>query len=140
MMIGDKARALHDDKSLCLNCAQAVLCARAPQAGMDDRTARLTACCFGGGARCGELCGAISGALMAVGLAAGEENGKPDGKMAPVAKQLSAEFRERFGSVRCADLLVAYGGKEHCGDFISYAAQLAAAVMDGEKKNTDQTI
>lgn len=134
MNIGEKARNMHDDKSLCLNCAQAALCALADDAGMDERTARLTASCFGGGARSGELCGALSGALMAVGFAVGDGNGKPDGKVAPIAKQLVADFREKFGAVRCADLVAAFGGKEHCGEFISYAAQLAAAVMEEDKK------
>lgn len=140
MNIGEKARALHDDKSLRLNCAQAALCALAPETGLDEEAAKLVSSCFGGGARSGELCGAVCGALMAVGMAVGDGNGKPEGKVAPVAKQLTADFKEKFGAVRCAELVASHGGKEHCGDFISYAAQLAAAVIDEENNKTTHTI
>lgn len=138
MEIGEKARTLHNDKALCLNCAQAVLCALAPDAGLEEAAAKRLASAFGGGARCGELCGAVSGALMAAGSAVSDGNGKPDGGMAPVARQLTEDFRARFGAIRCADLVEAAGGKQRCGDYISYAARLAAAVIrssDNQNEN-----
>lgn len=130
---GIKAQALHDDKSLKLNCAQCTLMSLEDITGLDEDTARRIASGFGGGMRSGEACGALSGAVMALDLALSDGDGTKDGMIAPVIKTLSGKFREDWGALRCDELVALYGGKGRCPEFISYCARLAAAVTEDEK-------
>lgn len=135
MDYGEKARALHDDKPLRLNCAQGVLCALEDKTGLDHETGKRISSGFGGGLRRGEICGAITGAAMAVGLAAGDGDGHKEGMIAPVMQRLVDEFRTEYGCVRCEELKEKFGGQGHCGDFIAYCGRLAAALIEEQENN-----
>lgn len=137
MDYGEKARALHDDKPLHMNCAQGVLCALTDKTGLDYEIGRRIASGFGGGLRSGEVCGAVSGAAMATGLALGDGDGSKDGMIAPVMQRLVDEFRAEHGCVRCEELKEKYGGAAMCPELIAYCARLAAAIID--EHNAEKT-
>lgn len=133
MNIGEKAASYHGNG---FNCAQSVLAAFCEEYGVDMLTARRIASGFGGGLRCGEACGALAGAMMALGLATCEDgNGSMGLPMAERGAALSKAFREKYGTVRCSELLAACGGdKSKCNEFIATAAELAAAAIEEYKK------
>ncbi|MCX8110771.1 MAG: C-GCAxxG-C-C family protein [Syntrophorhabdaceae bacterium] len=92
-----------------MSCSQAIMCACAPELGLDKRTALKVACAFGGGmARMGEICGAATGAFMVIGLRYGESSPDPN-EAKEKTYQATREFVERFksinGSIICRDLL-----------------------------------
>lgn len=92
----EKVNALRNDPAVHYNCAQSVLIPFAAECGISEETARRMAANFGSGMRMGSVCGAVTGALMALGaMGYGEEE----------SKRLLQAFRERNGSVDCADLL-----------------------------------
>lgn len=90
-------------------CSQAVVAAFADLYGMDDTMAKRLAAGFGGGVgRMRMMCGAVSGIVMLVGLDCGQTEGNDKkGKAAcyKVVQELLAKFKERNGSVICAELL-----------------------------------
>jgi C_GCAxxG_C_C family probable redox protein len=97
--------ATRDDFS----CAQAVFATFAREMGMDEALALRTAGVLGGGvARMGETCGAVSGALMVIGLRHGmtraRDTAQKDRAYA-AGQEFLAEFLQRFGSMRCKELL-----------------------------------
>ena len=101
MTVSEKAVLLHGQG---YNCAQAVLAACGEYTGMDEKTALAIAGGFGGGMRCGEMCGAVSGALMAIGLYcpySDVSDTEAKVKIAKLAKELTGDFRDNFGCVRC---------------------------------------
>lgn len=90
------------------NCAQAVLLAFAPDAGLTERQALQIASSFGGGiGGMREVCGAVSGMLMAAGLLYGYEPGDRAGKLAHYAcvRELADRYRAENGSIICRELL-----------------------------------
>ena len=101
----------HDERAYELflggcNCAQAVLLAFAPDAGLTEQQALRVASSFGGGiGGMREVCGAVSGMLMAAGLryAPGDRAGKSE-HYARV-RELSERYREANGSIICRELL-----------------------------------
>lgn len=103
----------HDERAYALflggcNCAQAVLLAFAPDAGLTEQQALRAAASFGGGiGGMREVCGAVSGMLMAAGLLYGYEPGDRAGKSEHYARvrELSDRFREANGSIICRELL-----------------------------------
>jgi len=48
-------------------------------------------------------------------------------KMAPLTKDLTAKFGEKYGSIRCSKLLC--DQQVPCADYISYAAELAQDII-----------
>lgn len=125
MSISEKAVEFHGNNC---NCAQSVLCACSAYTGLDHETAKKISAGFGGGLRCGEVCGAISGAVMAIGMAC-DGNGKPAGETAELIKPLIAGFKEKYGYVRCLDLL--NDAKEkRCNEFIAYCAEQVEQILD----------
>jgi C_GCAxxG_C_C family probable redox protein len=92
-----------------LACSQAVLGSFAPRLGLDEASAFRVAAGLGVGMRMGEVCGAVSGALMAMGLAfttnesslTAQGRAELYGRIVPFL----AQFKERHGSVICAELL-----------------------------------
>ena len=121
MTYGEKAKELKDT----LNCAQSVVVALDELTGLDEKTSKALSTGMGGGLRCGEACGAYCGAVLAIGMTVGADGmGKPGGRVAMATKQLAAEFKEKFGAIRCEDLLamsdddpsVCYGFCEWCAD------------------------
>ena len=102
MTYGEKARELKDT----LNCGQSVVVALDELTGLDESTAKALSTGLGGGLRCGEACGAYCGAVLALGMTVGADGmGKPGGKVAMATKQPADEFQEKFGAIRCEDLL-----------------------------------
>ncbi|MDY3282835.1 C-GCAxxG-C-C family protein [Dysosmobacter sp.] len=90
------------------NCCQSVLAAFSDLTGLSGKDSLAVGGGFGGGAGTGELCGAISGAVMAIGLLTPVDPENPvAGKKqaAAMAKELQKRFSEKFGAVRCRDLL-----------------------------------
>lgn len=91
------------------NCAQAVLCAFAPDLGLDSDVALRLACGFGGGiARRQEVCGAVSGGVIALGLKFGRGEGQDKALTADTyarVNELLSTFEGVHGTHVCRDLL-----------------------------------
>ena len=96
-------------------CSQSVVAAFADLYGVDDQTAKRMAAGFGGGVgRMRMMCGAVSGLVIMAGLDCGQTEGSDkEGKAAcyKVVQDLLATFKERNGSVICAELLGMNGCK-----------------------------
>lgn len=90
-------------------CCQSVVAAFADIYGLDETMAKRIAAGFGGGVgRMRMMCGAVSALVILVGLDCGQTEGSDrEGKAAcyKVVQQLLAKFKERNGSVVCAELL-----------------------------------
>lgn len=104
------------------SCAQSVLCAFADIYGMDDRTAKLVASGFGAGVgRLRMMCGTVSALVILAGLDRGQLEGSDSAAKAECYKfvqELLSAFKERNGSVICAELLGLNGCKVAAGDFV----------------------
>ncbi len=91
------------------NCAQAVLCAFAEEAGLNQDTARMVSACFGGGlGRQREVCGAVSGMCMALSLKYAPKD--PTDHAAKAAfyarvQDVCNQFKKENGSIICRELL-----------------------------------
>lgn len=90
-------------------CSQAVVAAFCDLYGLDETMAKRIAAGFGGGVgRMRMMCGAVSGIVTLVGLDCGQtEGGDAAGKAAcyKVVQELLGTFKERNGSIICAELL-----------------------------------
>lgn len=90
-------------------CAQSVVAAFADMYGFTDMQAKLVAAGFGGGVgRMRMMCGAVSGIVMLAGMDCGQSEGNDrEGKSAcyRVVQEMLGKFRERNGSLVCAELL-----------------------------------
>ena len=90
-------------------CCQSVICAFADIYGIDSTTAKKIGAGFGGGVgRMRMMCGAVSGIVTLVGLDCGQTEGSDrEGKAAcyKVVQDLLGVFKQRNGSVICAELL-----------------------------------
>lgn len=92
------------------NCSQAVFAACADLYGINDESLalRLSASFGGGMGRMRLVCGAASGMFMLAGLHNGSSTPHDnEGKMANHAfvQQLAGEFKGKYGSLICAELL-----------------------------------
>ena len=90
------------------NCCQSVAAAFSDLTGLSEQESFNISAGFGAGAGTGELCGAVSGAIMTLGLLTPVDPADPVGsKKRTVAKskELQKRFAERFGYLRCQDLL-----------------------------------
>jgi len=129
------------------NCCQSVLGAFADMLDIPEQTAMRLGAGFGSGAGTGELCGAIAGAVMALDLiAGGDATGDPAGakrRAASRSRELQKRFAERFGALRCRDLLKnekeepsdavkALGIGDHCGVMIASAVEIAEEMLQEE--------
>lgn len=127
MTYGKKAAELKQT----MNCCQSVIVALADLAGIDESKARALGTGLGGGLRCGEACGAYCGAVLAISLTLGADGmGKPGGPVAEALEEISSEFKDKFGAIRCEDLLEKSGGdRSVCNDFCVWCADKAAEVI-----------
>ena len=127
MTYGEKAKELKDT----LNCAQSVVVALDELTGLDEKTSKALSTGMGGGLRCGEACGAYCGAVLALSMTLGADGmGKPGGPVAVAAKELSTQFKEKFGAIRCEDLLALSGGDHSvCYGFCEWCADKAAEII-----------
>lgn len=90
------------------NCCQSVLAAFSDLTGLSEQASFDIGGGFGGGAGTGELCGAVSGAVMVLGLMTPADTGDPIGskkRTVLLSKELQKRFSEKFGALRCQDLL-----------------------------------
>lgn len=91
------------------NCAQAVVAAYADHYGITEKQALQMSAGFGGGiGRMRLTCGAVCGMVMLEGLQSGStEINDREGKSANYRKvqQLLDTFKQRFGTITCAELL-----------------------------------
>lgn len=130
------------------NCAQAVLCAFAPELGLDIDTLARLASGFGGGVgRTRGMCGAVSGMCMAAGLLRGygladDDDGKA--KTYAMIQALLAQFKEEHGTINCGELMRSLANKtaptptprtaefyatRPCSRFVATAAGLLEAYL-----------
>lgn len=90
-------------------CCQSVVAAFADLFGLDDIMAKRISAGFGGGVgRMRMMCGTVSGLVILAGLDCGQTEGSDrEGKAAcyKVVQQLLESFKQRNGSVICAELL-----------------------------------
>ena len=101
----EKANAYHDKG---FNCCQSVVAAFSDITGLSEQESFNIAGGFGGGAGTRELCGAISGAIMTLGLLTPVDPENPVAskqRTVALSKELQKRFREKFGALRCEDLL-----------------------------------
>ena len=90
------------------NCCQAVILAFAEETGIDEQTLKTLGAGFGAGMGCMEgNCGALVGAVMVDNLINSRRNSAS-------ARQILAEFKNKCGAVRCADLKGIATGKVLC--------------------------
>ncbi len=118
------------------NCAQAVFLAFAEDYGMDRDMALKLASAFGAGmGNMKEICGAVSGMLMTLGLYEGYTSPtSPEEKALTYKKahNLADEFKEKYGSLLCRELLASLNKKEipeeiksrPCAIFVGEAAEI----------------
>ena len=91
------------------NCAEAMAASFAVRFGLPEAPLRSAACGFAGGfGGMGHTCGAVCGAVMAIGMlrapdpAQGREAKQP---VYQLVQRFLADFEDRFGSIKCADLV-----------------------------------
>ena len=92
------------------NCCQSVVAAFSDITGLSEQASFNVGGGFGGGAGNGELCGAISGAIMTLGMLTPVDPADPVGskkRTVALGKEFQKRFKEKFGHLRCHDLLAA---------------------------------
>jgi C_GCAxxG_C_C family probable redox protein len=91
------------------NCAQSVLSAYAQELGLERDQALRVATGFGGGmGRLAATCGVVTGAFMVLGLKHGMIDSADQAskeKTYAAVQAFAREFRARFGTLDCRDLL-----------------------------------
>ncbi len=96
-------------------CCQSVVCAFADLYGLDEEMAFRIAAGFGGGVgRMRMMCGTVSALVILAGLERGQTRGEDrEGKMAcyQLVRDLLETFKQRNGSIICAELLQIQGVK-----------------------------
>ena len=96
-------------------CCQSVVCAFADLYGLSDEMALKVSAGFGGGVgRMRMMCGTCSALVILAGLQKGQVEGDDrEGKMAcyQLVRELLETFRQRNGSIICAELLQMAGQK-----------------------------
>ena len=134
------SRALEINRS-CYNCAQSILCAFSDRTGLDEKTSLRLAAGLGGGLRSGEVCGAVSGAVLVLGALYPFEDSadqKAKQRIAALAREFCARFREKYGVLRCDELLERTAGQDkryrYCPDYVRDCAQLLEEMI-GENGN-----
>ena len=124
------------------NCCQAVACAYADLAGVDENLIFAAGEGFGagmGGMQC--TCGAVSGACMVAGLLKRSRNTEEPvtkGGTYRITKEIAQAFKEKNGSVICKDLKGIETKKvlRSCDGCIEDAAKILEQVM-GLQKTTE---
>ena len=96
-------------------CCQSVVCAFADLYGLDEEMALKVCAGFGGGVgRMRMMCGTVSALVILAGLEKGQTKGEDrEGKAAcyQLVRQLLETFKQRNGSIICAELLKMQGVK-----------------------------
>ena len=119
------------------NCAQAVLCALAPELGVDEDTAFRLMEGFGlGMGGMSETCGAISGAVAALGVSnsQGTANTRTKGSTYRLSHAAVERFQAKNGSSVCGELkgVIGDGGMlRSCPGCIEDAVDIAVNILQG---------
>ena len=88
------------------NCCQSILATYGERYGLDRETALKLGAGMGGGVgHSGELCGFVSGACLLLGLKYGTDAPESKLKLNPICLDFCGEFKEKFGSVNCRDII-----------------------------------
>ena len=124
------------------NCCQAVACAYADMAGVDENLIFAAGEGFGagmGGMQC--TCGAVSGACMVAGLLKSSRNTEEPvtkGGTYRITKEIAQAFKDKHGTVICKDLKGIETKKvlRSCAGCIEDAAKILEQVM-GLQKTTE---
>lgn len=117
------------------NCAQAVICALAPQIGLDEYVAFALTEGFGAGmGGRTETCGAVSGAIAALGqvLSSGFDAPGSKGGTYKISGDLCRRFEEKNGTTICRELKgigVEGGPRRSCAGCIDDAVDLFCDIM-----------
>ena len=136
-------------------CSQSVVAAFADLYGLDETMAKRIAAGFGGGVgRMRMMCGTVSGLVMLAGLDCGQTEGDDsEGKAAcyKVVQELLETFKQRNGSIICAELLglngckvvtdtyvpdernAAYYKKRPCAQKVESAARIFAEYLEKKR-------
>ena len=138
----EKAYAYHQQGR---NCCQSVLASFTDLTGLSEEESFRIGGGFGAGAGTGELCGAISGAVMTLGLVSGADPSDPVGskkRAMGLAREMQKRFREKFGALRCEELLKkkfapddttpaakAMGITAHCSIMVVTAAEIVEELL-----------
>lgn len=96
------------------NCSQAVVLSYADILGADeDFLARVSVSYGGGTGRMRLTCGAVNAMFMVAGLLYSSSDGNPQNKneMYKKVQYLAEEFRKKFGTINCGELLGGRGIK-----------------------------
>lgn len=123
------------------NCAQSVLCAFAKECGVSEDILMKSAEAFGLGAGGMQgMCGALSGALTVAGMKYADGNiNAPKSKKTTyaVAKRVCEDFKEKCGSLICAELKGVESGKPliPCPECIKIGVELAEKIIGGGYDN-----
>lgn len=140
------------------NCSQSVTLAYADVFELDEELVKKIATSFGGGmGRLREVCGAVSGMFILLGMEYPSTN--PDEKSKKTenysaVQRTANEFKNRFGSIICADLLkikreaqqpeaddrnAAYYQKRPCAKLVAHAAEIVGEeiILNRKGKNKD---
>ena len=134
------------------NCSQSVVAAYADMYGFTEEQALRMSASFGGGiGRMRLTCGAACGLFMLAGLKNGAVDGNDragKGANYELVQQLAEEFKERNGSLTCAELLglkkpegvtmpeertAQYYAKRPCVKMVEEAARIWAEYLENEK-------
>ena len=127
------------------NCCQSVVAAFADKTGLSEQESFNVSSGFGGGAGTGELCGAITGAIMTLSLLHPVDMDQPlesKARVVKLSKEFQKRFKERFGYLRCQDLLAnkttanektvaanALGLTKHCDIMVVTAAEIVEEML-----------
>ena len=130
----ENADSLHNSG---MNCAQAVVCNYCDLFGVDKKTAFQMAEAFGAGMGSMEYtCGAVSGLLMLLGLknSSGTTENLTKASTYKLAKELINKFKEKNGSVICAELKGLKTGKvlRPCSGCIADACEIFEELINEE--------
>ena len=143
-------------------CCQSVVCAFADLYGLDEETALRIAAGFGGGVgRMRMMCGTVSALVILAGLERGQTRGEDrEGKMAcyQLVRDLLETFKQRNGSIICAELLQMQGVKAEtntaqpdernaeyyrvrpCARKVESAARVFADFLNNQNNRNNQSI
>lgn len=127
-----RAHELHESG---FNCAQAVACACADLAGIDEATAfKMTEGLGGGMGGFTETCGAVSGGCAIIGytVSDGPHNPKTKGATYKQVRQLVSRFSEQNGSTLCKELKGQTGGPvlRSCPDCVDDGIRMTLDILE----------
>lgn len=127
----ERAKELRNDPTVHYNCAQAVLMAFAPDAGLSEKDACRITANFGSGMKMGAACGAVTGGLMALGLCGIEDGATIGGFVRSVQGNHS-------GCLDCRDLLrmnreAGMPQKQHCDGMVYECTELVEKILAERK-------